>query len=116
MFFNPQCGNCEQMAPALAALPFDNGITPVVITTGDVGQNRKFMKKYGIRCPVLRQEGMEIASLYGTGGTPTGYLIDEEGRIASELAVGAEALLMVASAAGKLLAMPATAGNGIPRR
>jgi peroxiredoxin len=40
---------------------------------------------------------MEVASQYRAQGTPMGYRIDAEGKIASELAVGAEALLKLAA-------------------
>jgi peroxiredoxin len=72
--------------------------TPLVVTTGDVAENREFVEKYGIHCVVVRQERMEVASQYRAHGTPMGYRIDGGGRIASELAVGAEALLLLAAA------------------
>jgi peroxiredoxin len=99
IFFNPGCGFCTRMAPDLAALPVDgrNGAPlPLVITTGAVEENRKLVEEHGIRCPVLRQDGMEIASQYQCNGTPMGYLLDEQGRIASELAIGGPALLALA--------------------
>jgi peroxiredoxin len=102
IFFNPGCGFCTQMAPDLAALPTDgeNGQTvPVVVTTGDAGENRRLIQEHGIRCPVLLQEQMEVASQYLAQGTPMGYLIDEEGSIASEVAAGAPALLALVNAA-----------------
>jgi peroxiredoxin len=43
---------------------------------------------------------MEVAAQFQAHGTPTGYLIDEEGKIASQLAVGAEALLALAAVRG----------------
>ena len=52
----------------------------------------------GLAGPVLLQESMEIASHYQCNGTPMGYLIDAQGRIASELAIGAPALLALAAA------------------
>ena len=99
VFFNPGCGFCTKMAADLAALPLqpdDGKPMPVVITTGDADQNRKLVEGYGIRCPVLVQKEMEVASQYRAQGTPMGYRIDREGRIASELAVGAEPLLQLA--------------------
>jgi peroxiredoxin len=56
------------------------------------------VEEHEIRCPVLLQREMEVASQYHCHGTPMGYLIDEQGNIASELAVGAPALLALASA------------------
>src|SRR5262249_52813041 len=60
------------------------------------------------------QEQMEIASRYQAGGTPMGYLVDEKGRIASSLAVGADALLALAdpeAAAAAIAAAQAAAGD-----
>jgi peroxiredoxin len=101
IFFSPRCGFCTKMAADLAALATegDARAMPVVVTTGNAVENHKFFEQYGIRCVVLRQENMEVASLYRAQGTPTGYRIDAEGRIASELAVGAEPLLRLARAA-----------------
>jgi peroxiredoxin len=99
MFFNPRCGFCTKMVPDLAALAPDGGDgrpVPLVITTGEADRNRKLVQEHGLRCPVLLQEKTEISSKYQANGTPSGYLIDEQGKIASELAVGADALLTLA--------------------
>src|SRR5262249_35558488 len=94
IFFNPRCGFCTRMAPDLAALPIDGAEgrpLPVVVSTGDAEANRTLVAEHAIRCPVLLQEAMEVASRYQANGTPMGYLLDAEGRIASALAVGADA-------------------------
>lgn len=98
-FFNPRCGFCVQMADDLAALPTDGRDgrpVPLVVSTGDAAENRQFFEEHGIRCPVLLQEQMEIGALYQAHGTPMGYLIDENGKIDSEIAVGSQALLALA--------------------
>jgi peroxiredoxin len=71
---------------------------PIVVTTGDPEENRKLVAKYGIRCVVLLQKEMEVASKFRAQGTPMGYRLDGAGRIASELTVGAEPLLKLAAA------------------
>jgi peroxiredoxin len=99
IFFNHQCGFCEQMAARVAALEPDGregGPIPLLITTGSAEENRHFMAEYGIRGPVLLQQKDEVSSRYQAPGTPMGYLIDEDGVIATPLAVGAEALLALA--------------------
>src|SRR5262245_31499833 len=102
IFFNPKCGFCTKMADDLAALPLDgeNGwAVPLVVTTGDLEDNLQLVGRYGIRCTALLQKEMEIASQFHAQGTPMGYRIDEEGRIASELTIGAEELLKLAEKA-----------------
>jgi peroxiredoxin len=114
VFFNPQCGFCTKMAADLAALPTDadgQRAVPVVVTTGDAEQNRKLVEHYGIRCPVLLQEQMEIAAKYGAQGTPMGYRIDASSRIASELTVGAEPLLRLATASDQIESVAAANGS-----
>jgi peroxiredoxin len=82
IFFNPNCGFCSKMADDLAALPIDGDDShplPVVVSTGDAEENRQFVERYGIRCPVLLQKQMEVATRYGAQGTPMGYRIDRAG-------------------------------------
>ncbi|HUQ71716.1 MAG TPA: redoxin domain-containing protein, partial [Planctomycetaceae bacterium] len=101
IFFNPKCGFCTNMAADLAALPAagdDQHAIPVVVTTGDAEENRKLVAQHGLRCIVLLQEVMEVASRFRAQGTPMGYRIDRAGLIASELTVGAESLLKLAAA------------------
>lgn len=101
IFFNPKCGYCTQITAQLAALPVDGSggrPVPIVVTTGDVEDNRKLVEESGIRCSVLIQKEMEVASQYRAAGTPMGYRINVEGRIVSELAVGGEPVLQLADA------------------
>jgi len=101
LFFNPQCGFCMQMADDLAALPVDGADVrplPLVVSTGDAEQNRQLVAEHKIRCPVLLQKAMEVAAQFKVSGTPIGYLIDEQGNIASAQAVGSVALLALATA------------------
>ena len=115
IFFNPKCGFCTKMAADLAALPAEGGpgrAMPIVVTTGDANENRKLVEKYRIRCAVLLQEQMEVASQFRAQGTPMGYRIDAAGRIASELAVGAEPLLELADLNAPLPSAPSAKQNG----
>jgi peroxiredoxin len=119
IFFDPRCGFCRQMLPDLAALPAnptDGAPVPLVLTTGDAVENRTLMAEYDVRCRVLLQESREVASVYQVSGTPMGYLVDEEGRTASRLVMGAQAILHLASATssatpGQEEAAPATSGR-----
>jgi peroxiredoxin len=118
IFFNPQCGYCIKMAADLAALHIkatDERAIPVVISTGNSEENRKLVEQYSIRCLVLLQQEMEVAGKYRANGTPMGYRIDGAGRIASELAVGAEPLLRLATTLAPHEIEPDVVAKG-PRR
>src|SRR5262245_37364313 len=83
IFFSPNCGFCTQMGAKLAALPKDGGDgrpIPIIVTNGDLDENRKLVEQFGIRTVVLLQEKMNTAALYRAEGTPMGYRIDAEGR------------------------------------
>jgi peroxiredoxin len=100
IFFNPKCGFCTKMADDLAAFPLEAGggrAMPLVVTTGDPEENRQIVERHGIRCAVLLQQEMEVASQFRAHGTPMGYRIDAAGRIASELTSGGEPLLQLAA-------------------
>lgn len=94
LFFNPDCGFCEQLAPRLREV---SGEAPrlVMISRGDAGRHRRLAKQHGWRADILLEPDWEVAGAYGTNGTPTGYLIDAQGRIASTLAVGGDAVLQL---------------------
>jgi len=76
-------------SPALPSL--------IILTTGDAEKNRQFFAEHKLDCPVLLQKGTEIATAYQANGALSGYLIEPEGKIASQLAIGAEALLALAA-------------------
>lgn len=91
-FFSTTCGYCQQMAPRLGQLPED-GPRVLLISRGDVDEHLQLAAEHKWRCDVVLEQGTELLTAYKATGTPTGYLIDAEGRIASGLAVGADALL-----------------------
>ncbi len=96
IFFSPSCGFCIKMLPRLAAFvprADGRGPVPLIISTGDVEENRRIFQQAGISLPVLMQEGAEVATLYRVFGTPMGYLVDERGQTATELVKGAADLL-----------------------
>jgi peroxiredoxin len=100
VFFSSHCAYCDLMAPELARLPLDgrDGLpVPLVIMAATTEEIRKFVAKHRIRCSVLLQEAGEVAAPYKASGTPSGYLIDEEGTLISDLAVGAEPLMELAT-------------------
>jgi peroxiredoxin len=91
-FFSPACGFCLEMAPSLGKLP-DGGPRLLVISRGDVDENLRIANDHKWRCDVLLDSSGQITQAYRATGTPTGYLLNADGHVASELAIGAEAVL-----------------------
>jgi peroxiredoxin len=95
-FFNPDCGFCRDMVPDLLSLSpggSDGRPVTVVVSMGTAERNRELFKNSPLSSRVLLQDGREVAAQYQVGGTPMAYLIDQDGKIASPLAVGAQELL-----------------------
>jgi peroxiredoxin len=83
----------------------------LMVSRGDREANRAKAAEHGLTLPVVLQRQWEISREYGMFGTPIAYLIDAEGTIAAEAAVGVEPILA-------LLIRPETSvnGNGNPPR
>jgi peroxiredoxin len=104
VFFNPACGFCKDTAAKLRKR-FDaknrkadsngNCARPrmLIVSTGEAEANRRWFEELKVNCPVLLQKESEIAAAYRASGTPSGYLVDAGGKIASGLVMGGEALL-----------------------
>jgi peroxiredoxin len=104
VFFSSDCGFCEEMAPKLAALPLDvpdGRPLPVIVTSGDLEDERDLVREAALRCPVLYDEKDEVAKLYRASATPSGYVIDANGLIASQRVAGADPLLALATQAAR---------------
>ena len=96
LFWNPGCGYCSRMLDDLKAWEANRSKGAprlLVISTGDVEANRAM----GLKSPVLLDQGFLVGKAFGANGTPSAALIDAKGKIASEVAVGAEAVLALAS-------------------
>lgn len=101
VFFNPRCAFCRAMVPELAGLPVDGtDMVTLVVSTGGIEENRRVFESSGIKCPVLLQSESEVAQMFRIEATPAGYVLDERGVIASELARGANAVMALAHASG----------------
>ncbi|MGA9998103.1 MAG: redoxin domain-containing protein [Pyrinomonadaceae bacterium] len=96
IFFDSECVFCTEMTSSLTSLSSDSSDgrpVAIIVATGEVEKNRQFVIEHGIKCPVLLQEQSEVMLKYRVPGTPAGYLIDEDGCIASEQLLGAQAIL-----------------------
>jgi peroxiredoxin len=97
VFWNPGCGFCKRMADDLRAWEDQRPADApriVLVSTGSVDAN----KEMGLSSTMLIDQGFQIGRSFGASGTPSAVLIDEEGRIASGVAVGAPRVLELAGA------------------
>jgi peroxiredoxin len=97
LFWNPGCGFCQQMLPDLKEW---EGNQPegapklLLVSAGTEEANIEL----GLSSPVLLDQNFSVGSSFGSAGTPSAVLVDAEGKIASEVAVGAPAVLELAGA------------------
>ena len=92
LFWNPDCGYCDQMLPDLRraeAAATTEMPSLLLISTGDAARNRAM----ALRAPILLDVAFDAASAFGATGTPSAVLVDEHGLIASQVAVGAPEVL-----------------------
>jgi peroxiredoxin/uncharacterized membrane protein YphA (DoxX/SURF4 family) len=96
LFWRPSCGFCERMLPDLKAWEANarNGAPKLLVVSTDSLADNKAMELRST--VVLDEKGMSVGSKFGAGGTPMAVLVDAEGKIASELAAGAPAVLELA--------------------
>ena len=97
LFWNPGCGFCQQMLPDLKQWEEnrpEGAPKLLLVSAGSEEVNREM----GLGSPVVLDQGFSVGRAFGAGGTPSAMLIDEEGKIASEVAVGASAVLELAKA------------------
>lgn len=98
VFSDPDCGPCNLLAPKLERLSKQSpDVSIVMVSRGDPEQNRRKVAEHGMTFPVVLQEGWQLSREYAKFATPVAYLIDEEGRIAADVALGMDAILALAA-------------------
>jgi peroxiredoxin len=98
LFWNPGCGFCQRMQDDLKDWEGNRAKKApqlVVISTGGVEANRGL----GLRSRVLLDDRFTVASRFGANGTPMAVLLDTDGKVASEVAAGADAVMALARSA-----------------
>jgi peroxiredoxin len=105
--WSPRCGFCELIAPELAKLQADlgrRGVELLLVSSGDADSNRKLAEEHGLACPILLLNGAGPPKPFENMGTPVAYLLDESGRVARPVAVGANEVPALAreAAAGEV--------------
>jgi thiol-disulfide isomerase/thioredoxin len=97
LFWNPGCGFCQQMLPDLKQWESEapeEAPRVVVVSAGSEEANREME----LTSPVLLDQNFATGRAFGASGTPSAVLMDAEGNVASEVAVGAPAVMELAGA------------------
>jgi methylamine dehydrogenase accessory protein MauD len=97
LFWNPGCGFCQQMLPDLKeweATSPEDAPKVLVVSGGSEAANREM----GLTSPVLLDQQFAVGRAFGASGTPSAVLVDAEGKVASEVTVGAPAVMELAGA------------------
>jgi thiol-disulfide isomerase/thioredoxin len=97
VFSDPDCGPCDDLAPRLQELHLERpDLRVVVISRRDAEATSAKAAALGLTFPIVMQRQWEISLRYGMFATPIGYLIDEQGTVVKDVAVGIEPILALA--------------------
>jgi len=98
VFSDPDCGPCDELAPQLQQLHTQRTDSRVLmISRRDADATRAKAAKLGLTFPIVMQKQWELSMKYGMFATPIGYLIDEQGVLLSDVAVGVGPILALAN-------------------
>ncbi|HSI88839.1 MAG TPA: MauE/DoxX family redox-associated membrane protein [Pyrinomonadaceae bacterium] len=101
-FWSLSCPHCRTMIDEIKAWETERTESDpqiLIFSDGDPEVHREF----GLRSPIVLDANYKRAVQYGMSGTPSGILIDENGKIATEIAIGSPnlwALIGRSSSAG----------------
>ncbi len=99
VFWNPGCGYCRELHPELLAREAGaNGEGPrlVIVSSGDGESTRA----EGFTSLVLLDRDYRAGGAFGAHGTPMAVLLDAEGKVASQVVAGGDAVLELADGRG----------------
>jgi methylamine dehydrogenase accessory protein MauD len=84
VFTQTGCAPCHQIMPELDRLQRGGEIQVLVVNNGEMEATRKWIGEVQAHFPVLVQEHFSLSKRYEVFATPFGFLIDENGVIASK--------------------------------
>ena len=88
-YWSLNCGWCEKMLDDLRDWDKTRGADEPELMLLSSGNSEKH-RELGLKSPIILDDEKEISAKLGMDGTPSAILINEHGKIVSEVAVGAE--------------------------
>jgi peroxiredoxin len=101
VFSDPHCGPCDEVLPELVALhdrARQAGVDFVMVSRGELEENRRKCEQHRIVFPIGIQRGWRLSKQFGIFATPVAFLVDADGVIAREVAKGPEAIVALVQA------------------
>jgi thiol-disulfide isomerase/thioredoxin/uncharacterized membrane protein YphA (DoxX/SURF4 family) len=97
VFWNPGCGFCQQMLPEIKHWEENRpeGAPKLLFVSAGTEEANREMK---LSSKVVLDQQFAAGRAFGASGTPSAVLVDAEGKVASEVAVGAPAVMELAGA------------------
>jgi peroxiredoxin len=97
LFWNPTCSFCQAMLDKVKDLQAArvNGAPRIVIISRGTAEA---LLPQGLHAPILLDDEFKTGKAFGATGTPAAVLIDAQGRIASAVGAGEQAVLALAGA------------------
>ena len=77
-----------------------------MVSQGQRDENRTKIKHHGLTFPVVLQKQWEVSRDYAFFATPVAYLINAAGVIATDIAVGVDAIMELTQAAQTIESIP----------
>jgi peroxiredoxin len=97
VFSDPNCGPCDELAPQLEDLHQNRpDLQILMVSRRDAEATCAKAASLGLSFPIVMQNQWEISLKYALFATPIGYLIDEQGIILRDVAVGVGPILSLA--------------------
>lgn len=101
IYWGPDCGFCELLAPELVRIQGDlrvAGVQVVLVSLDDAASNRRLADEVGLKFPILlMEEGHPLVEgAFLQMGTPSAYLLDGQGVVLGRPAVGVDAIVALA--------------------
>ena len=88
-FWSLNCGYCKQMLDDLRVWDKAKGADEpnlLLVSTGEIEEHQNL----DLQSPIVLDEGQKVSGELGMNGTPSAILVNEDGKIISETAIGAE--------------------------
>jgi len=109
LYWGAECGFCDMTGAELARLQpalQENHTELILAAYGDGESNRKLAAEHGLKCTILLldespAQNYVSSKLFEYCGTPSAYLLDENGCVANPLANGMDSVLALASEAAQ---------------